>query len=142
MKLKIALESLTKNQLKLLVETCPRILVNFNTTKKEIIKNLENKLCSDTRLQEIACELDQKAIKLIKMFLNKKYRYRGMAQEEFTKFIVYNHRMKNSYTKTVQKLQALGLLFTNVEVREKQRVLFPSEFLRFFNEFLDKNHGH
>ncbi|MHA1681643.1 MAG: hypothetical protein ACTSUE_11595 [Promethearchaeota archaeon] len=134
-KLRVALESLSKTQLKLLCEMCPNITFKPSKTKKETIDRLEKALIATNRLRKLTSEMEARDLAIIKMFLQKKYRYNGMAQSEFTKFIVYNHRMKNSFTKNVSKLQSLGLIFMSVTVKKAERVIFPSEYLLFFNNY-------
>jgi hypothetical protein len=133
-KLKVALETLTKAQLADIAKKMATT-INLNKNKDEIIDNLCTELTNHARLEKIADGFDSKDIEVIRLFLKqKKFRYAGMNQGEFAKFLTLNQRMSNSFSACVNKLNQLALIFTNVDAK----VVFPSEYLKFFDDFLNE----
>ncbi|NMC05678.1 MAG: hypothetical protein GYA24_10725 [Candidatus Lokiarchaeota archaeon] len=107
-------------------------------TRQEIIDMLVLELASQHRLNKLVKDFDGKDTSVIKLFLaQKKLRYDGMSQAEFAQFMVQNMRAANSFATSVNKLSMLGLIFTSVKVKDKEdpKVVFPSEYLRFFDGF-------
>ncbi|MHA1792869.1 MAG: hypothetical protein ACTSVI_09510 [Promethearchaeota archaeon] len=137
-KLLTALESLKKNELlEILKENhdgtgSPRSSIS----KKELIAFLEKKLTDRNRLRQVMETFNKKELEIMKLFLHKKYRYQGMRHSEFTKFLIYNNRMKNNMNDAVKKLRSLGLLFFEVPIKKENRVACPSEILKFFDNFI------
>ncbi len=137
-KLSIALDSLTKSQL-FEIAKAAQITITQSKPKPEIIEHLSVELASQQRLERVMRGFDEKDICVIKMFLiQKKVRYDGMSQVEFTRFLQCNMRMANSFATCIHKLSTLGLIFTSVRIKEKEdpKVVFPSEYLRFFDDYL------
>ena len=94
-------------------------------------------------MQRLIEEFDAMDIALVKVFLKeKKLRYGGMSQEQFTKFLTLNKRMKYNFITSVNKMREIGLIFTNVPVKKKNKVVFPSEYLRYFNDYFKENGIH
>nr|MDO8111544.1 hypothetical protein [Candidatus Sigynarchaeota archaeon] len=137
-KLSVALDSLTKSQL-FEIAKATQISVSQSKPKPEIIEHLSVELSSQQRLERVTRGFDEKDICVIKMFLNqKKVRYDGMSQGEFARFLQNNMRMANSFATCIHKLSTLGFIFTSVKIKEKDdpKVVFPSEYLRFFDDYL------
>jgi hypothetical protein len=142
-KLKVALASLTKSQLLQISENCRSISISTSLTKTDFISKLEKQLISTQRMQRLIEEFDTMDIALVKMFLKeKKLRYSGMSQEQFTKFLTLNKRMKYDFITSVNKMREIGLIFTKVPVKKKNKVVFPSEYLRYFNDYFKENGMH
>ncbi|MBN2153182.1 MAG: hypothetical protein JW839_17140 [Candidatus Lokiarchaeota archaeon] len=136
-KLKLALENLTKAQLLEMARQFPWLPRMASKTRPEIIDALALELASQQRLDKIVKDFDVKDTSVIKLFLaQKKLRYDGMSQAEFAKFLQQNMRAANSFAACVNKLSTLGLIFTSVKVKEKEdpKVVLPSEYLRFFDD--------
>lgn len=141
-KLKIALEGLSKTQLLDIAKQCGNVPTSASRSKPEIITCLNDALPATPRLVRLMEAFDTKDKEVIKMFLaEKSLRYSGMSQAEFAKFLTQNLRMANSFSSTINKLRALGLIFVNVTVHDKNKVVFPSEYLRFFDDYF-KNGTH
>ncbi len=137
-KLRLALETMTKAQLLELAKQFPWLPRSISSkTRPEIIGMLVLELASQQRLDKIAKDFDIKDTSVIKLFLaQRKLRYDGMSQAEFAKFLQQNMRAANSFATCVNKLSTLGLIFMSVKVKEKEdpKVVFPSEYLRFFDD--------
>lgn len=136
-KLKIALDTLTKAQLLEMLKTCPKINVEKNTTKKSLINQMSRELPREKRLECLSEDFDSKDETIFKIFLNKKYKYNGMSQTEFTKFLTYNKRMKYDFIPNINKLRAKGFIFTGVVLRNKSRVVIPSDYFKFLRKYLN-----
>ena len=136
-KLSVCLDSLTKAQLLEIVKATHISTITSSKTKQEIVEAMSNELASHSRLEQVVKSFDDKDVRVIKMFLaQKKLRYEGMSQGEFTRFLQMNMRQSNSYATCIGKLSNLGLIFTSVRVKDDAKVVFPSEYLRFFDERL------
>ena len=97
---------------------------------------MNSELASPARLEQVVKGFDDKDVSVIKMFLaQKKLRYEGMSQGEFAQFLQINMRQANSFAACISKLSNLGLIFTSVRNKDDDaKVVFPSEYLRFFDE--------
>ncbi len=138
-KLRLALDTMTKAQLLEMAKQFPWLPHLASKTRPEIIDMLVLELASQTRLDKIVKDFDVKDTSVIKLFLaQKKLRYDGMSQAEFAKFMQQNMRQANSFATCVCKLSTLGLIFMSVKVKENEdpKVVFPSEYLRFFDDHL------
>ncbi|MHA1371513.1 MAG: hypothetical protein ACTSWN_11720 [Promethearchaeota archaeon] len=137
-KLRDCLESLNKTQLMEIVRNHVDIPVRRGMKKAEIIDQLASNLPEPTRLERIMHLLNDKDFDVIKMFMKRRtVKYNGMSLEEFTKFIMLNRRMGINYADNINKLRTLGLLFMNVSVKKKEKVVMPSDFFKFFAKFID-----
>jgi predicted TPR repeat methyltransferase len=128
---------MTKAQLIEMAKQFPWLPHMASKTRPEIIDMLILELASQQRLDKLVKDFDVKDTSVIKMFLaQKKLRYDGMSQAEFAKFMQQNMRQANSFATSVCKLSTLGLIFTSVKVKENEdpKVVFPSEYLRFFDD--------
>ena len=135
-KLSVCLDSLTKAQLLEIAKTT-NIHAAASKSKGELVETMSNELASHDRLEQVIKGFDEKDFQVIKMFLaQKKIRYEGMSQGEFARFLQMNMRQANSYATCISKLSNLGLIFTGVRVKDDPKVVFPSEYLRFFDEHL------
>ncbi len=135
-KLRVALDNLTKAQLLDIVKSCPHLSIASSKNRTEIIDYLDTTLPSTSRLSKLLCLFNEKDNAVIRMFLaEKKLRYEGMSQIEFAKFLQLNMRMSNSFADTINKMRAIGLIFMNVDVKGKQKVVFPSEYLKYFDDY-------
>ena len=136
-KLSVCLDSLTKAQLLEIMKAARISNIAPSKTKQEIVEAMSNELASRSRLEQVIKSFDNKDVCVIKMFLaQKKIRYEGMSQGEFARFLQMNMRQANSYATCISKLSNLGLIFTSVRVKDDPKVVFPSEYLRFFDDRL------
>jgi hypothetical protein len=135
---------MTKAQLLEMAAQFPWLPHLSSKTRPEIIDMLVLELASQKRLDKIVKDFDTKDVSVIKLFLTqKKLRYDGMSQAEFAKFLQMNMRQANSFATCINKLCTLGLIFMSVKPKENEdpKVVFPSEYLRFFDDHLQINAG-
>lgn len=133
----MCLDSLTKAQLLEIAKATHISAISPSKSKGELIESISNELSSPARLEQVVKSFDDKDVHVIKMFLaQKKLRYEGMSQGEFARFLQMNMRQSNSYATCISKLSNLGLIFTSVRIKDDAKVVFPSEYLRFFDERL------
>ncbi|HME55632.1 MAG TPA: hypothetical protein VKM55_25725 [Candidatus Lokiarchaeia archaeon] len=130
----MCLDSLTKVQL-LEIAKNTNIHAAASKSKGELVEAMSIELASHDRLENVVKGFDEKDFQVIKMFLvQKKLRYEGMSQGEFARFLQLKMHQANSYASCISKLSNLGLIFTSVRVKDDPKVIFPSEYLRFFDE--------
>ena len=135
-KLRVALETLTKAQLLDIVKSCPYLSIAASKNRTEIIDYLDATLPSTGRLSQLLPSFTDKDTAVVRMFLaEKKLRYEGMSQAEFAKFLTLNMRMANSFAGSINKMRSIGLIFMDVDVKGKQKVVFPSEYLKYFDDY-------
>ncbi|MFX0102768.1 MAG: hypothetical protein ACFFCS_24585 [Candidatus Hodarchaeota archaeon] len=140
-KLKIALDSLSKAQILEIVNACPGITVSKSATKHKIIEQLSVELPREKRMQCLSESFDSKDETIFKLFMNKKYKYNGMNQMDFTKFLTYNKRMKYDFIPNINKLRSQGVVFTGVMIKNKSMVVIPSDYFKFLTQFINGGNG-